>query len=442
MADTIVVRELINRISFQVDNAEKKKVTNLMKNIDKAGLSTVHGVKGLLKGVTAAALAALTAGGAITVKYEKAISRANFFSTSVIEADKLKAALNKIAKETDSISDLEAAQAAGILSQMRLTSKQIGEFLPFLRNVSIARRDLDFTDVAENFREVISGGNLDKLIELIPGFKTTVELLSKTKFKAPFGDLTDVQRAKVVLQAYKDSAGALDELAKAQKETLDLQLEETSAAFSNLGKHFGDGLKPGMIEVLKLVEDTMKTLKEADFVGKVTKASSDMMSESATIIRNAARKVRDFDYGGALKELREGSAAGKKVHIGTSTKGPGGNFIGRTGKMTTLTKPFVKFYKAEAKELKRQKEIITPSDETVRKTGRGLAFAGSIPQIIEMRYSGEIALVGQGVDKVVLTADQIREALSDTEVSKGVMSVLGDYLEGIVDKNNLPSILW
>lgn len=340
-----VVRELVNRISFKISAADKKNAEDAFTKMEKGSqrVITNTGKIGKKFALTIAGLAA--AGTKIFTDFERDTGASAFFSRSANEARALTEALDLVASRSETTSRREARRAAKTLSQTRLTKDQLEEFIPILEKISIARPDLDFTGVAEAFRQVISGGNLDQLTQIIPGFKDTAELLSKTTFQSPFGDLTDVQRGEIVLDAMLKHRKELDKLVQKQRETLNFQFSALAKESSDFGLKVGETISGPVKETIllirglfaemneskelwKSIESTMrsvtsgiKTLREttlnppAETIGLFgTKEQQESFLEERgdpTIFKAISRILRDFNKSGietSRRRVEEGRA--------------------------------------------------------------------------------------------------------------------------------------
>jgi hypothetical protein len=302
-----VVRELINRISFKIAPGDKA-------NAEKAFSTMKSGAKGVI-----AAVAGITAAGTkLFADFEKDTGASRFFARNTEEAELLLETLDKIAEKSDTTSRREARRAAKTLQQTRLTKEQLQEFVPLLEKISIARPDLDFAQVAESFRDVISGGDLQQLIEIIPGFKDTAELLSKTTFGKPFGDITDIQRGEIVLDALFKKRTRLNELVAEQQETLVFQMEGLSKEASDFTLNFGEETAPAMTELLKEVRMTIKELNDSESFWTTVKSTIEGITELLRGTKLISRGFGalfsgDFDE---LKKIREEGQKGQVEQIG------------------------------------------------------------------------------------------------------------------------------
>lgn len=259
-----VVRELINRISFKVNPADKKNAKDTISNLEKGSKRAIINIKGIGKALTASLLAASAASTKMFVDFEKDTGASAFFARNRQEAKELNTLLDEVARRSETTSKREARRASKTLSQTTLTQKQLKDFIPFLEKISIARPDLDFTGVAENFRDIISGGNLSGITEIVTGFKDTAELLSKTTFQSPFGDITEQQRGQILLEALIKSQPKLDELVKEQRETLNFQFSALAKESSDFALKFGEEIAPAVKESLIILKDLIKELNESE----------------------------------------------------------------------------------------------------------------------------------------------------------------------------------
>lgn len=327
------VRELVNRISFDLNRADLANVESAFSKM-KLGAKAVIGV---IAGIT-------VAGTKLFTDFEKDTGASKFFARNKEEADALLKVLDKMAESSETVSRREARRAAKTLQSTRLTKEQLEEFIPILEKISVARPDLDFTAVAENFRDVISGGDVQKLIEIIPGFKDTAELLSKTTFGKPFGDITDIQRGEIVLDALLKSRKRLDELVQEQRKTLVFQFESVQESLSDAALDIGEKIAPSMIELLKELNKTIDALNESKglwiVVGATIEAIADVIKftrETTGIFSDVfsgdtssfKKKQKEFEER-KRKELPEGSIflpgelekRIKKMEFGIPSAGP------------------------------------------------------------------------------------------------------------------------
>lgn len=283
-----VTRELVNRISFKVSAADKKNAIDAINKMDKGSQRVITNAGKIGKALKLAVAGLAVASTKMFTDFERDTGASAFFSRSVEEAKALTKVLDAVAAKSETTSRREARRAAKTLSQTRLTKDQLEEFIPILEKISVARPDLDFTGVAEAFRQVISGGNLDQLTEIIPGFKDTAELLSKTTFQSPFGDLTDVQRGEIVLDAMLKHRKELDKLVQQQRETLNFQFSALAKESSNFGLTVGETISGPVKETILLIRELFAEMNKSKELWELIASTM----ESIT---------------GAIKTLREGT---------------------------------------------------------------------------------------------------------------------------------------
>jgi len=252
-----VVRELVNRISFKVNPADKKNAEKAMGDMQKNAKGLLSAVSGIGKAIGVAIVGGVAVGLRSFREFERDTAKINFFVRNQEEADKLFAIFGKISAGADSISERQATAAQSILSATTLTTGQIEKLAPFIKDLSLARPDLGFEKVASVIESIVTGGDLAALAQIIPGFKDEAEKLSKTSFGKAFGDITGEQRGQLLIGQLKKSQGRIAELVKKQMETLDQQLNVTTAHVSDIFKSVGSEAAQPMKDVLLLVNEML-----------------------------------------------------------------------------------------------------------------------------------------------------------------------------------------
>jgi hypothetical protein len=293
-----VVRELINRISFKVNPADKKNAEDTISNLEKGSKRAITNIKGIGKALAASLLAASVASTKMFVDFEKDTGAAAFFARNRKEAEELNSLLDQVAEKSETTSRREARRAAKTLSQTRLTQKQLRDFIPLLEKISVARPDLDFTAVVESFKDVITGGDLEKLIELVPGFKDTAEKLSKTKFKSPFGDITDIQRGEILLDALVESQPKLEKLIEKQRETLNFQFSALAKESSDFALKFGKNIAPAVRDSLVLLKELIQELNKSESFWKTVEST-------VKSIQSVLQSIKEFSFSDEFKKSNE-----------------------------------------------------------------------------------------------------------------------------------------
>jgi len=308
-----VVRELINRVSFNVKPGTVKNAENAFSKMKSSGLRAATAIKTGFK-VAIGGITAASAAGVIALKdLETQTANTNFYSRSKEDAEKILSLVNKIADRSDVISKREAARAAASLSSITANFDIVEKLAPFIEKISIAKLDLDFDDVAQKLREVIKGGDLQALQELVPGIKNELEILSKTTFSKPFGDITEQQRAELTLQTLIKSQGRLNELAEKNKDTLSYtsqQLEETGSDFAT---RFGKETAPAIKDLLKEINTTIDLISQSESFWNTVKSTVEGISSFLKATRLLFGGGEEGEGEKRLLEARSEAGIGNEV---------------------------------------------------------------------------------------------------------------------------------
>jgi len=218
-----LVRELINRISFKINPADKKNLDDFTAKMNKSFFGLISNAKKIGLGLASA----IGIGGRQILSFEKQISETEFFSRSVEEAKRIREIFAQIAKDNDAISKIQAQSGAAIISQLNISTAQVKTLAPLLDKIDRARNKLDFKDVSLLLSQAVGGasGDIDALKALIPGIKNLAELIRKSNFGKPFGDLTEQLRLKVVLDQLIAQQERLNDLGKERNTDLQRQVD-------------------------------------------------------------------------------------------------------------------------------------------------------------------------------------------------------------------------
>jgi hypothetical protein len=297
-----VVRELVNRISFKVNPGDVKDVESTFKKISKLGLATITGI-------TVASTKLFT-------DFEKNTGASKFFSKNKEEAEALLKVVDEIAAKSENTSRREARQASETLSQLNIRRRTLEEFIPFIEKISIAQPKLDFTQVSESLNRIIKGGDIQELINLVPGIKQQLELLSKTTFGKPFGDILEENRAKLVLDALRENQGRLTELLNEQEQTLNNAFVRVGKDASDFTLKFGEKTAPAIKEALGAVESLIEELNESkglwDAIDSTVSGISKLIKGTADLIKEINQK----GVSGIVSEKLEETPAATQTFAG------------------------------------------------------------------------------------------------------------------------------
>lgn len=282
-----VVRELINRISFKINPADRKNAEDTFVKMKNLGSGVIDAIKGI--GVAFAGAAAV--GTKSFSEFEKDTARLDFFVRTQEEADQLLILFDKVASRSDVISQRQARAGASIFSTLNLTNEQVQKLIPFLEKLSVARPDLGFVKIGEVLREIIAGGDLDAINQIVPGFKDEFEKLSKTKFPETFGAITGEQRGEILLELLEQSRKRINDLAKKQTETLTFEFKALQKQTSDFSLRFGKEISAPLKETVEIVRELVVELNKSEGFWKFVK-------ETAEIVRDAFQFVKDVQEKG------------------------------------------------------------------------------------------------------------------------------------------------
>lgn len=236
-----VVRELVNRISFKVNPADKKNATDVINSLDQGSKRAVTNIKGIGKAIAATLAGASAIAAKVSVESEQNRASVAFFSKNKEQREEIIALSEKQADISELISKREAIQAAKTFSRLNISKKQLEDLIPLAAKVQEARPDVDFNEVTKLVSDVIAGGDLKAITELAPGFKGEAELLSKTKFGGAFGEITQEQRGQILTDVLKKALPEIEKLAKEQADTISFQFTRIGASGSDIVTDLAEG---------------------------------------------------------------------------------------------------------------------------------------------------------------------------------------------------------
>jgi|GEM_PF-3399761 len=265
-----VVRDLVNRISFDVNRGSRSDAEKAFKDLKSQGAGLIS----LAKGFGAAAVAALGAGAKFYVDQEKSDATIKFFSKTNEEAQQFLSTYNKLAGKTEIISDRDLKKAQAIFAQMNVDAKDFGKSFDVLRDINIANPDLGGLDgVMQTLKSWVQNGDLDSLRQFGAVGKDIAEQLSLSNFDA-------TQTVKGQQNRFDLLFGLLDKNKERIKSLADDQRGTNLFAFRGLTKElsdftlkFGKETAPAVKELAKTVRDMIKELNDSkslwDKIGQV-----------------------------------------------------------------------------------------------------------------------------------------------------------------------------
>ena len=301
------VRELKNRITFDVDKATVTNAENTFKKL-KGGAKVVIST---VKAVGLAITALVAASAKQFIDLEKDIGATNFFSRSKEDAEELLALTKDIARVSLTTSQKEAGQASALLSQIPGIERFRKELLPILEEISVANPKLDFTGVTEAFTRLAKDGNLDELKNLIPGSAELLEKLALSTFNFADRTKTAANRTELFLQQISKVRPELKRLADEQRETLAFQgvgiSKETSDFFSN----FGRSTAGPMAELFKEIRLTIRELNSNEAFWIAVESSAKGVAEAFKTTKKVISEINEkgllgfFTEGEGTKDAQE-----------------------------------------------------------------------------------------------------------------------------------------
>jgi len=283
-----VVRELVNRIGFKINRGELADAENAFKKL------TTRAAIGLT-GIQIAATKTF-------VDFKKDTADVNFFANNKEEAEAILKLTNEIAEASETTSRREARAAAKTISTFNVNKKLLEEILPFIEKISIARPNLDFTDVVSSLEDVIKGGNIQALLDLVPGIKDELEILSKTNFQTPFADITEEQRAELLIKTLRENRARLTELVAEQKTQIPFFVERVSKESSDFFLNFGEKTAPAMMVLLELISTTIKEINENEAFWEAIATSADAIAKAFLLTKQAIIDINKMGILGFAKE--------------------------------------------------------------------------------------------------------------------------------------------
>lgn len=291
-----VVRELINRISIQLDKGSKKNADNAFDDISKRGKNSAGSIKKAFATI-GIGLSLKEVADSIT-EIEQNTASAKFFSRSNKEATTLLDLFSKIEKRSDLISKRESQRALATASSFAIETDTLKQLLPFLEKIQEARPGMDFDIITQRLGDVIKSGDLQALQDLIPGIKSDLELLSKSTFGKPFGDITQQQRAILTLETLVKNRERLNELAKEQSSTITIETNKLKESVSDFGTSFGEKTAPAIKDLLHEINTTLDLLNSSEkFWNTVSNAIggiSSLLSNSRDLLGSISGEKGSF----------------------------------------------------------------------------------------------------------------------------------------------------
>ncbi len=363
-----VVRELINRISFKVNPGDKKNAEKAFSDM-KGGAA---GVIGVAKGLTGAfglalkAVGMLTAAGtAMRVEFEKNRAVSRFFSRSTEEAQQLSDIVDKI-RGNPIISRRELEQAKASLSKLTVDLTQIDNILPLLAEVTVARPDLDFSQVIALITEFTKTGDINALEKIGAVGKDTAEAFRLAQMNTEQAIKGQQNLFAFISQGLQDNKEKIKENADAVRKDLGYALKEVSRESSDFAFTYGEKTLPAIKEATLAARDLMKELN-------ASKPLWDKIDSSVSGIVNTLQLARKF-VDSPLENLPEVAKTMLTPMV------PGGGLIKE--QLDKLPSPTIEQYK---------EGVFKEQNEQMIKTG---GVAGAVKSLLEL--TGVIEIKGSG----------------------------------------------
>ncbi len=277
-----IVRQLINRVSFKVDSADKA-------NAEK----TFASIKGAAAKVLTAIAAITGAGATMFTEAESNRASVNFFSRSKEEADKLLQVVKEIRGE-GVISERERLQAAAIISQLVPDIDDFKAILPVLRDISIAQPKLDFPDVVKIFAEFVKTGDIESLRQLGAVGKDLAEQLVIAGVNVEDSIKGQVNRAELLTQEFEKQKERIRELAELQKNTLLFGFRQMTTEASNFTLKFGKETSPIIKEVVGDITGMLNALNESEGFWNTVRGTVELSRSSLKGLKDTFSEIEEF----------------------------------------------------------------------------------------------------------------------------------------------------
>jgi hypothetical protein len=296
-----VVRELINRITFKVNQGDKAKAESAFSDMQKSGASLIGFTKGLTKTALASITSLTVAGAKLFTDLEKDQASVKFFSKTNEEAQKLLDIVDQI-RGNEIISRRERAQAASIFSQLNIDIGQIEKALPILRDISIAQPKLDFPQTVELFAQFVKTGDIDSLMQLGAAGKELAEQLKLANVDISQSVKGQINRAQLLTQELDKQKVRISELAEEQKNTLTFGFRALTKEASDFTTKFGEKTAPAMKEIVTIARDLIKELNESEDFWDSVESGSKAILEILKSAISLAKEVSTI-FGGSQEEF-------------------------------------------------------------------------------------------------------------------------------------------
>jgi len=390
-----VVRELINRISFKVNPADKKNAETAFNNLKAQGAGAVAA----FGGIGGAAKKALTAIGLLTAagtkmftefESNKAVTR--FFSRSIEEANQLSDIVNKL-RGSEIISQRELEQAKASLSTLTVDLGGIDKILPLLAEVTVARPDLDFNQVVGLVTQFVKTGDLDALERLGAINKDVAERFKLAQLNANSAIKGQRNLFEFLSRSLLENEEKIRSNADAVRDDLGFAFKEVGKQASDFTLKFGKETSGQVKETVQLVRDMLKELNEST-------AFWEGLRETITTINTALKgtialaKLLSGDTSGTIEKNKQREIEETKRRdialedAGLSLDLPMGEFLSRgfqqlIGGINTSSKSFAGASSEAAQSLNQTSVNLSGEIKVIGQNLQGLDTADMAKQITD-----------------------------------------------------------
>ncbi len=427
-----VVRELKNRVSFDVAPGTVANAEKSFSKIKGSGLSAIGAIKGGFKGILTAIGAVAASGTGLFVEFEKNIATAKFFSKSDEEARKLLDTVNKL-RGSEVISRRERAQASAELSKLSTNVRnQLEGVLPILEDISIAQPSLDFPATIKVFAEFVKSGDIEGLEQLGAVGKDLGEQLKLANLNVEQTIKGQQNRFQHLYGLLGKNRDRIKELREEQEQTLTFSFRTLSKEASDFTLQFGEKTAPELRKLIVEVKDTIKALNESESFWNTVKST---LSITADILKGLGkgteaigalfsgdweklRKMREEATGEQPEQISPGQLieiGGEKAIEGLSTAGSAIQNEVKRG-IDEFAEESRKLYIDPAKEkISQGKSLIEQTINRVKK------------EVTETKISidGQIKLVGENISN--LNMEAVEAKLNQTLEDKIIRPLTNSY---------------
>ncbi len=312
-----VVRELVNRISFQVDRGALKNAENAFGKMQTKGRGLID-FFGSLKTVALAAGAAIvgiTLKGADSFsKLEKNQALTRFFTTSKEQAEDLQLAMARVRGDSQLISRLEAGKALTLFSRLNLKDL-VGDFekvAPILADISQADPSRDIVGVFEDLIGFVEGKDIGALRKFGGSVKDFAEKLEISDFSGK-NLKTQSQAFSFLFEILQKNKGLFKELAKEQESTLTFQGRRIAKESEDFFANFGENTAEPMKELFKAIANTMNEINNSKAFWGFVKSSAEAIKEAFVETKRIISEINSKGMLGFFQS--EGSGTDKKPAV-------------------------------------------------------------------------------------------------------------------------------